>query len=184
MYDVFDPCGPYILKHTISPGIFSHIIHPRHRTMVPYHKRTIPYTRYCVFPVPYRQRIPYHIRWFSHTPIYHTTNISHIPYSYRVRQSELGRRLYTRPGACYYCCSAVLLREGGDKYRVCTSSTAVRQTKERQSELAQALGSYAQCSALAAGVHTIDEKHYLRVPLLYPSRTAKHVFFFRFGRIP
>ena len=118
MYDVFDPCGPYILKHTISPGIFSHIIHPRHCTMVPYHKRTIPYTWYCVFPVPYRQRIPYHIRWFSHTPIYHTTNISHIPYSYRVRQSELGRRLYTRPGACYYCCSAVLLCKRGDEPRV------------------------------------------------------------------
>ena len=35
-----------------------------------------------------------------------------------------------------------------------------------------------QCSALAAGVHKIDEKHYLRVPLLlYSSRTAFFYFF-------
>ena len=33
--------GPFILKHTIPPGKFSDIIHPRHRTMVPYRKRTI-----------------------------------------------------------------------------------------------------------------------------------------------
>ena len=106
--------GRYILKHSIPPGKFSHIIHPRHRAIVPYRKRTIPYTVF--FSVPYRENIPYQIRCFPHIPIYHTTNISHIPY--RVRQSELGRRLYTRSGACY-CHGAVYLCKGGDEYRVC-----------------------------------------------------------------
>ena len=49
-YDVFDPYRPYILKHTIPPGRFSYILHPRHRTIVPY-----------------RQHTPYHIRCFSGT---------------------------------------------------------------------------------------------------------------------
>ena len=101
--DVFDPYGPYILNRTITPSILSHITHPRHRTMVLCRKRIIPYTWYCVFPVPYRQHIPYHIHGISHIyfniPYHqHIYPISHtvfVPYS--VYQAAYHNTMYIVP---------------------------------------------------------------------------------------
>ena len=66
------PYGPQRLKHTIPSGKFSNIVHPRHRTMVPYRKRTISYTKVpgTVFFPYHTVNIPYHIRRFSHIPYY------------------------------------------------------------------------------------------------------------------
>ena len=90
-YVVFDPYGPYILKYTVPPSKFSHIIHPRHRAMAPYRKRTIPY--YTVFS-PYRTVNTYNTTYggFPIFPykIYHTTNISHTRYPITCKAVRVG----------------------------------------------------------------------------------------------
>ena len=71
------------------------------------------HTIYCV-SFPYHTVNTYHTTYGGFPILLYTippTYISHVPY--RVRQSELRRRLNTRPGACY-CYSAVVLCKGGD----------------------------------------------------------------------
>ena len=121
------PYGPYILEHTIPSGKCSHIIRPRHRTMVPYRERTIPYT--AVFP--YHTVNTYHttyIRCFLHIytipptyPIFHTIIPSVVyalfaPHFYQtwstLEDDRLSCSAVARPEGCRNRCAGLQQSKG------------------------------------------------------------------------